>query len=268
MNLFNRIKTAILAKIPSRLRNKRIFFFGLIALALPVTIFLTQQIQDTRQRASGFPVTPPEPTIGTPSATVMPSSPPSCKTGLSAVQFNTYCGDSSFRNVVYTCQDGYGSTLGSSTSCSSTATLAKLAQDACAGHSSCSTFPTNVPYTPAPTKIIYPTYVPTTAPTAIATPTSVATPTPVKQGLVNASTTPEPQTIKILTDSGTVVAQTSNGKLSQSINPGKYYVSFKYNSFFTRYKNTPKTTQFTVESGKTTTIVGDFRFGSVAISIR
>lgn len=67
MNLFFKLEKKytefINSKIPHNLKKSNLFFFGLLAIALPITVILAQQIQDIRQRAAevdATPATPPD----------------------------------------------------------------------------------------------------------------------------------------------------------------------------------------------------------------
>jgi len=181
----------------------------------------------------------------TPNPTVIPS--PSCKTGLSNIQLDTYCNENSFRMVSFSCQDGYNGTVGESTSCKTVTELVRLAQQECSGRSSCPTTPT--PLSPTPTAKPQPTTI-------------------IRTGTVNITTTPAAQTIKILNGNGKIVAQSTSGKLSQQLNPGYYLVSFAYTNRADTNRRVPATTRFSISRGKTVTIIGDFKTGKATVTTK
>lgn len=103
----------IFLKTPHPKRTVTVATLFLMLLALPLTVVVSQQQQNTRQEAAG-----------------------TCKTGVNSFSVNTPC-PGGFRYVAYSCYDGYGTTSGSSSSCKSSSKWRNYAEQQCAGRSSC-----------------------------------------------------------------------------------------------------------------------------------
>lgn len=76
-----------------------------------------------------------------------------CKTGADSFSVNTDCGTNLFRNMTYTCYDGYSGTEGGSSSCKTRELWLTYAINNCAGRTSCSPQyqpPTATPGGPTP----------------------------------------------------------------------------------------------------------------------
>jgi len=56
-------KVSFLQKIPSKIKSPKILIYALLLVSLPTSVLLVKTVQDIRQRASGFPATPPVPPV-------------------------------------------------------------------------------------------------------------------------------------------------------------------------------------------------------------
>ncbi len=91
------------------------------------------------------------------------------------------------------------------------------------------------------------------------------TPTPTTYGNVYIITSPDAQTVRLLTSSGKTIKQ-ATGKISQQQAVGNYYVSFAISNRNTKNNKTPVTKAFSVKKGRTTTIIGDFKTGKTTVT--
>lgn len=66
-----------------------------------------------------------------------PTPTKACKTGVNSFGTDVPCGNGKVRGATYTCYDGVTGKLGDSSSCKTVAEWQQLAQQACAGHTSC-----------------------------------------------------------------------------------------------------------------------------------
>ncbi|TXH01649.1 MAG: hypothetical protein E6P95_01410 [Candidatus Moraniibacteriota bacterium] len=112
-----------------------------------------------------------------------------------------------------------------------------------------------------------PTGTPTPTWLSTPTPSRIPTPTPGNYGYVYIATTPDAQSIRLLTTSGKLITQ-STGKISQQLTVGNYYAYFSISNRKTKSSKVPVTKTFTVKKGQTTTIIGDFSTGKTTVTTR
>jgi len=132
--------------------------------------------------------------------------------------------------------------------------------------------PTNAPTpTLVPTRISTPTPTPTKTPTSTFTPNQGPTPTtastPSTTSSLTVTTSPVLNAaIKIVNrQTGQIALSGITSITNKILSAGDYYVTFSYSS--NRYK-TPRITYFTQYAGKSTTIVGNFIYGTVSVTYR